>query len=175
MGRNVTDHIICYKMGTCHKEMASVLFALTCFVKNFTEGNDMNKIWGEIKESDKGRQKKTNGAGIVKSERRTQKVLREGTKIKEILEANWKEAKGRSRLPPKCTDLPVRHDRSWDRTLTGTGTLTSADIFQQEGWEKEGRKSFQKQNSHYKNLHFPVFSPSLSYTDQLLGSRKSHF
>lgn len=55
MGRNVTDHIICYKRGTRHKEMASELFALKCFLKNFTEGNDMNKMWGEITEGDKGR------------------------------------------------------------------------------------------------------------------------
>lgn len=55
MGRNVTDHIICYERGTCHKEMASVLFALKCFFKNSTEGNDMNKIWGESRDSDKGR------------------------------------------------------------------------------------------------------------------------
>lgn len=57
VGRNVTDHIICYKRGRHHKEMASVLFALKCFLRNFTEGNDMNKIWGEIREGDKERGK----------------------------------------------------------------------------------------------------------------------
>lgn len=175
MGRNVTDHIICYRRGTRHKEMAAVLFALRCFVKNFTEGNDVNKIQGEIREGDKGRgtpKQIEQGMSRVKEEH---KLCSERGKIGKKA---WKWIERKPKAEPgylKNTDLAVRYERSWDRTLTRTGTLTTADTFQQEGWEKEGRKSFQKQNSHYKNLHFPVVSPSLPYTDQLLGSRKSQF
>lgn len=70
----------------CHKETASELFALKCFLKRFTEGNDMDRMWGEIREGDKGRG--TNKQLRAASGRRTQKVLGKGTKIKENLEVN---------------------------------------------------------------------------------------
>lgn len=107
MGRNVTDHIIGCKRGMCHKEMASGLFALKCFFKNFTEGNGRNKIWGRLREGGKGRgTTKQMRAGTVQEWKKYTKVAQKEDKEQETLEVNWEEAKGRSRFPSKCKDLP---------------------------------------------------------------------